>query len=323
MRSTRLAVALIMIGALSMPIPAASAAPFHCIGAPLDEPNGGFYPEQRQFVESQSWWRPGPGQAVTAASDNGHAHLGACIPERETLSSGNVDFSVRLILHDNPGVMTQTSLVFKGNDYETTVNTATYSSFRCTVPGNCTKWVSLTAPVASFNHSGLQEIRIRGGAKELSVNGSGREMKISLNWQVNIQNGKSVSNVSRFPWLRGKGWYSHALYCESAFLSQPIPDSAVSGTWSPQVHQLTHSSDASLPVTYHSVRLDPDFHAIPPVPGTILSDGAGQLLDTTFAIDTTVLSNGVHKLFQRADCRDDSLTSTNSGVLVIPFEVRN
>jgi hypothetical protein len=322
MRCIRLVVALIMMAALSMPI-SASAASFHCVGAPVDEPNAGLYPEQRQFVENQAWWRPGPGQAVTAASDNGHAHLGACIPERETLSSGSVSFAVRLIMHDNPGVMTQTSLVFKGTDYETTVNKAIYSSFRCAVPGNCTKWISLTAPVSSFNHSGLQEIRIRGGANEPAVNGSAREMKVSLNWQVYVQNGKSVSNVSRFAWLRGKGWYTGGLYCESAFLSEPIPDAAVSGAWTPKVHQLTHTTDASAPVTYHTVRLDPDFHAMPPVPGTILSDGAGELLDTAFGIDTTQLTNGVHKLFQRADCRVDSLGSTNSGVLVVPFQVSN
>ncbi len=314
-----LVAALLALPLLQSP---AQAESFHCIGAPADEPNGGLYPEQREFVENQAWWKPGPGQAVTAGSDQGHAHLGACIPERETLSSSSVSFAARLILHDNPGVITSLSLVFKGNDYETTVNKASFSSFRCPVPGNCTKWATLSGPVSSFEHSGLQEIRIRGGVNEPSVNGSSREMKVSINWQTYVQNGKSTRNVSRFPWLRGKGWYTHALYCESAYLSV-LPDAPVSGTWSPSVHQLGHSTDESLPVAHHSVRIDPDFHADPAIPGMILSDGEGPLPDTVFSIDTTQLSNGVHRLFQRADCRDDSLASTNSGVLVVPFEVMN
>ena len=35
----------------------------------------------RVFAESQSWWKPAPG-APDTATDFGHVHLGACIPER-------------------------------------------------------------------------------------------------------------------------------------------------------------------------------------------------------------------------------------------------
>ena len=74
-------------------------------------------------------------------------------------------------------------------------------------------------------------------------------------------------------------------------------------------------------MTHHSVRIDPDFHAQPPVPGALLVDGAGGWAGSA-AIDTTLLTNGRHRLVLRADC-DDPRGSTNSGVLVVTFTVAN
>jgi hypothetical protein len=71
-------------------------------------------------------------------------------------------------------------------------------------------------------------------------------------------------------------------------------------------------------VTRHNVLLDPDFHAEPPVPGTVIRQGPGPLPPTTLSISAPP---GLHRLHQRADCRDDQLDSTNSGVLVTPFVV--
>jgi hypothetical protein len=263
--------------------------------------------------------------------------MGACIPERETLSSGNLTISLRLLLHDNPGKWNYVSMVYKGTDYETTVQRcyliATAADFTCPSadpstgkgnwtcpqPTNCAKWVTFSWPISAFNHSGLQEVRFRGFIPEPgSV-----EMRTNLNWQIYIQNGKSTSNVTREPTTRGKGWYTHALYCESSHNSVPLPDSAVSGTWSPTLEQTTHSTDASLPVTHSFITLDPDFHADPPVVGTVLHDADGEFGPASVPIDTTTLTNGTHRLYQKADCRDDSLGSTNSGVLVVPFVVAN
>lgn len=311
--------------------PAQAAVP--CMAALPEDTTA--YAETRQFVENQSWWMPGPGQADNSATNHGHAHMGACIPERETITSGNLTLNVRVIMHDNPGKWNYVSMVFKGTDYETTVQKCylrqTMTNFTCptansstskgdwTCVGTCTRWVRFTAPISSFNHAGLQEVRLRGFVPEPGS----KEMRTNLNFQVYIQNGKSTANVTREPQLRSKGWYTHSLYCEASVNSVPIPNGPVSGTWSPVLEQTTHTSDGSLPVTHSFVSLDPDFHAVPPVQGTIIHSANGGYGPVATSINTTTLTNGVHKLYQRADCRDDSLGSTNSGVLVIPFNVSN
>jgi hypothetical protein len=308
---------LVMLAALLVPVTPVAVAGVACIGAPANNPAAA-YPEQRQFVENQSWWTPGPGQT---GPNQGHIHVGACIPEREKLSA-NFTMHVRVVLHDNPGRGNYVSMVFKGPSYETTVQKLSLGGMSCPV-GTCERWLTFTGNIASFQQAGLQEIRFRAYIPEPSVNGQTREMRANLNFQVYVSNGKVRADVTRMPWVRGKGWYTHTLYCEASLRDVPIPDGPVSGVWRPTVAQATHSTDTSLPVTHHTVRLDPNFHASPPDGGMVLVDGDGALAPTQLAIDTTTLANGTHKLFQRADCRDDSLDSSNRGVLVVPFVVSN
>ena len=309
---------------------AAKAAPGLCMGAPAAD--GTVYGESRQFVDTQSWWMPDVDQANNAITNTGHLHLGACIPERETISSGNVTVNVRVILHDNPGTADYVAMVFKTADRETTVQKcylrAAAPDFSCPAPsgsgsgdftctGTCERWLTFSAPISKFNHSGLQDVRFRGFVYEPD----GNEMRANFNWQVNIQNGRSASDVSRDAFLRGKGWYTHAGYCEASLRTVPLPDGPVSGIWSPVADLASHGG--SRPATHSFISIDPDFHAVPANPGRVLWDSAGPYGPGPVAIDTTTLANGVHKLHLRTSCRDDKLGSTNSGVTVVPFTVAN
>jgi hypothetical protein len=272
------------------------------------------YPEARVYVSSQAWWTRFPGQTGT---DFGHVHQEACIPERQTMST-DFDIDLRLIMHDNPGTYSSFDLVTKGVGYETTVQRFTVSGFTCPI-GTCERWLHFTVHMSEFQESGLQEVRFR----TFVDTPDGNRMHASTNWQLYINNGRPRNDVSRFPFLRNKGWYGDnplAGYCEAGLTSTPIPKSPVSGTWTPSVRIVTHSTDASFPVTNHTVTLDPDFHAEPPMPGTVLKQGAGEF-EGPVAIDTTKLANGTHKLHLRADCRAGN--STNSGVGVISFQVQN
>ena len=67
-------------------------------GAPPAD--GTEYGETRQFVDTQAWWVPDIDQANNSITNTGHVHLGACLPERETISSGNLTVKVRVILHE-------------------------------------------------------------------------------------------------------------------------------------------------------------------------------------------------------------------------------
>lgn len=270
------------------------------------------YPEPRVFVEDQAWWSQTPGEA---GSDFGHAHMGACIPERETLTR-DTTFNVRVILHDNPGKVKYGALVVKGADYETTVyKTGTeLAGFTCP-RGTCEKWVTFPLDLSSFERSGLQEVRFRLFIREPD----GLEMHTSLNWQVNVQNGAPRQDVTRRPWLRGKGWYTGAGYCEAVLTSVPVPDAPLTWTWSPALRMMWDGDSTDLPVSGHSVTLDPDFHRSPPEQGTVLEDGPGPW-EGNVVIDPLRLSPGRHRLVSRADCADPR-GSTNSGVLVVMFNV--
>src|SRR5438128_2699874 len=272
------------------------------------------YPEARVYVSSQAWWTRFPGQTGT---DFGHVHQEGCIPEHQTMSS-DFDIDLRLIMHDNPGTYSNFDLVTKGVSYETTVQSFTVPGFTCPV-GTCERWLHFTVHMSDFQESGLQEVRFRTFVNTPD----GNKMHASTNWQVYINNGRPRSDVSRFPFLRNKGWYGDnplAGYCEAGLTSTPIPRSPISGTWTPTVRIVTHSTDASFPVTNHIVTLDPDFHMEPPMLGTVLQEGAGGF-EGPVSIDTRALSNGTHKLFMRADCRAGN--STNSGVGGIFFRVQN
>ena len=337
-RSLALVIAVLLACALmpTLGAGAAKAAGGPCIGAPGADTTA--YAETRQFVDTQAWWMPDIDQANNSVTNNGHVHLGACIPERETISSGNVTVNVRVILHDNPGTANYVSMVFITSGTETVVQKcylrASAANFTCPGPsstgkgdfvctGTCERWLTFSQPISAFKHAGLQEIHLRAFVPEPN----GNEMRASVNWQTHIQNGKSQSNASRYTFLRGKGWYTHSAYCEASVRSVPIPDGPVSGIWKPAVGLTTHP-DNSLPATHSFISIDPDFHADPPNRGTVLWDAAGPYGPGPFgaapiSIDTRTLANGVHKLHLRTSCRDNTLGSTNSGVTVIPFTVAN
>jgi hypothetical protein len=306
---------LVVIG-MAGTAPAASASPGEqaCIGAPADNPVA-TYAETRHFVDAQAWWVPAPGQI---GKNFGHAHVGACVPERETMTGSSFPLDIKLQLHDNPAKKTSTypglSIVVKGGSYETTIQKHNFPGWTCPA-GTCLKWVRTTIPLSAFGASGLQEMRFRFFVDEPD----GNRMIANMNWQLTIDNGKARKDVTRMPWLRGKGWYTHALYCETQ-IRTPLPDVPVASPWRPLVAMETHSEDASLPVTEHYALLDPDFHASPAVPGTPIHVGSGPLAPTTLDV---AASPGLHRLHQRADCRDDAtgFDSTNSGVLVVPFHV--
>jgi len=308
---------LIVLLALAAVAPASASAqpgPQSCIGAPARQP-ASTYNETRQFVDFQTWWLTTPG---AVGANFGHAHVGACIPERESMQGATIPLDIRLILHDNPA-RTDTqypglSIVLKGTSQETTIAKFNYPGWTCPV-GTCERWVHYDLPQASFTNSGLQEIRFRFYVDEPD----GNRMIASGNWQTTINNGKPRADVTRQAYLRGKGWYSGSGYCETSVRSVPLPDTAITATtWSPKVSQVWHGTSADLPVSGHDDRFDADVHA--GIPGTTLTSGIGPLGAAPLSVPTGAMSAGLHKLNTRADCKDPR-GSTNSGVLVVPFMV--
>jgi len=284
--------------ALAVPHAALAADPVNCVG----------YAQSRQFVEAQSWWKQ-PGRPPA------HAHLGACIPERENHYRGIV-LNVRMVMHNMPPAakFRYLSVVVMGPDYEITLASLD-PDFRC-APGvtTCEAWHTFRVPLSAFRHSGLQELRLRGSISPVN----NKDVRPSLNWQTYIWNGRSRSGVTRRPYLRGKGWYTGHGYCEADYRSDktPLPDAPVSGSWTPLLRMIDHGPGDVDP-TFHTVRLDPNFHMGDP--GILLRQGPGGWGGYQ-RIDTDTLAAGRHKLFMRTDCANAS--GKNSGVLVVGFSSR-
>jgi len=156
-------------------------------------------------------------------------------------------------------------------------------------------------------------------------------MTASANWQFTLDR-PSVSTVSSFTrnaYTRGKGWYSKpgslstGGYCEADFTSVPLPDSPISGIWTPTVKMVWHGGTEDPTVTSHEVRLDPDFHATPINEGIIIRQANGEF-NGSISIDTRTLTNGTHKLFLRSICNDKyNRGSAIHGIQIIPFNVAN
>jgi hypothetical protein len=270
------------------------------------------YPEPRIFVESQSWWMRTPGASGT---EFGHMHLGACMPYHQRLS-GIVGVDVRVILHDNPGAFDYLNPVLVSNGQELSLPHVLGPHGMTCPTSTCTSWVHLDVDTRLLLSDGLDELRLRAYTNEPD----GNIMHASINTLAYFDNGYPVSNLDRRPYQRGKGWYTGSGYCEADVLSD-LPAGPVSGTWTPLLQIVDHGAVDDLPVTHSSVRLDPDFHATPVIPGTILVDASVPWVGSV-TIDTTSLVNGTHRLVLRADC-DDPRGSTNSGVLVVVFTVAN
>jgi hypothetical protein len=298
----RLLALIAILAVIVLPVPAAAAPdPLTCSG----------YPQPRVFTEAQAWWITTPGKTGT---NFGHMHVGACLPSEQTVS-GVIGIDVRIILHDNPGSFDYWNPVLKSDSQELSLAHVTNLHGLTCPSGTCTGWSHADVDTRLLTYDGRQELRIRA----YTNTPDGNVMHSSVNVWMVLANGGTVNNGDYFPFERGKGWYTGSGYCEATLVSK-VPTAAVSGTWTPTVRMINHAD--SLAVTHHTVRIDPDFHAVPPVPGTIINDGSGQLAQTTLNINTTALANGLHKLHLRADC-DDPRGSTNSGVLVVPFTVAN
>jgi hypothetical protein len=262
------------------------------------------YPEPRMFLESQSWWTQTPGRQ---GNNFGHIHVGTCFPYKQRVS-GIVNFDLRVIIHDNPGtayllrVMTEDSVLYQKS-----------ISLKCPVPGSCTFWFPISADTAKASHDGRNELRMSVKLKEPD----GKVMFNSSGWQVYLENGKALRDYRSSDMTEARGWYTDVEYT-NARLDSDIPRSSVSGLWTFKVSLKPGSG--GLPVTYHRVILDPNFHE--GIPGTTVKQGTGPY-SGTITIDTRKLANGKHKLVLKSDAADSASGSTNSGLLVVPFSVRN
>ncbi|MDX8500757.1 hypothetical protein RFM99_20350 [Mesorhizobium sp. VK4C] len=100
------------------------------------------------------------------------------------------------------------------------------------------------------------------------------------------------------PYLRAKGSYTGAGYCEAS-LRQPVPDSLVTTLYSPGVAMVDHAEAGDLPVTHSIVLPDADFHN--GIAGVTIVEAAGSFGRARVPAGVGAAS-GVHRLIVKSDC---------------------
>lgn len=263
------------------------------------------YAEPRYFLDSQAWWVTTPGKA---GPDNGHLHTSLCFPLNQTVR-GVVPLDIRLTMHNNPGQLRSIAVqVF--TDKGATVVAQQKFTPALTCPTTCAWWVRLEADTTRVPYDGRQEWRIRPKVVELD----GKVMVGSTSYQTYLANGKPRNDYRSYDLIQGKGWYTGASYAV-ARLDGGFPTAPVHGLWT---IRFRCESDGP-PVRGCMALVDPDFHMGDF--GTVLLRQPAAY-NGALTIDTTLLSNGPHKLVIRTDAPNPA-GSTNSGVLGIPFVVSN
>ncbi len=293
------------LGMLAVTVPAQAQTavpdPLACTG----------YPQPRIFLQSEAWWEQTSGESGTAY---GHVDVGTCFPLGQTLT-GKVDFDVRVVLYDEPGELYTVELQLFGKKSGKVIASKSNLNVKCPGEEPCTLWYHLTGDTALYPLDGRQEFRFHALVKQPD----GKRTMPSTGWQASLKNGHPKQDYRKSDdFTEGRGWYTDEGYT-IARLTTPPPAQPVSGVWNFGVKLAPGSGGRQ--VDEHYVLVDPCFTCDTESYGHIIEEGSGSF-EGKLNIDTRNLANGYHVLLLRSDAPSPT-GSTLSGVLAIPFIVRN
>jgi hypothetical protein len=286
----------------------------------------------RVKVEAQGWWMERDGD-LTRTSHHGHLHAEALVPHQATVAgSFAIDLTVKL--HDTPGVVRSISSILKHAAGKTHTGDQYGLDFRCDVPGHCERTFRVVLDTTAAPVDGLTDVLIRPVADTPGVAGL-INMTATIQFTVNVQNGNPEPPFQYAEQLGGTGKYTEAGYASCVLSADDSRRLRVpkAGTWTPRLAHLS-TGDAQSPgwnITRSFVSVDPNLHGgdlgrvlrdvvVNPIGEDSLDGARGEV-----AIDTTRLSNGVHKLLCLSQAKTNLSLERRSltGVGVFFFEVRN
>jgi hypothetical protein len=253
-------------------------------------------------LESQTWWTPIAGAPDPA--EPGHVHTGACFPLKGTLS-GPASIDVVTQLHNNPSKLTLVRWS-DGSNVKQTIS----KSFSCPT-SQCAQTDTLTLDPAKFDYSGWREVRITSNTQTLD----GNRMYTTTRWCIFVVNGKPQSNYCgpSSPGRNGTaGWYTGVEYMNAYVDDATFPYGPV-GMGS----CMRMKGDRSTLF----VSLDPHWHNIPPDPGRVLYNGAGNNTWRTICLPSDLVPGSVHRVFERTDATGTTPVGTGSGVYTFPVVI--
>ncbi len=240
--------------------------------------------------EAQAWWM----------NDFGHVHLGFCAPKEQHIS-GRYAVKVRLVLHNNPGIL---ALLQAQIDDSTFVQTDKVG-VTCPVDQTCAWNDEVAIETSDFPNDGWHHLRIRAVVKEPD----GKELIATNFIPVYLNNGKPVADFrdstlgGTTDYLAGRGWYTDVNYTWSAIFNPPTAGERVNGIYTVTVRPVVTSNPQ--PISRFIVKLDGTHTSA----GETVYDGPGTSNKSmTLSIDTTKLANGWHSLLARTEAGNQAST---------------
>lgn len=264
-------------------------------------------PPGRVNFESRGWWTP----AGVHIDEYRGIDIEMCFPTGGTLS-GNVPFLLHVQLRDNPAVINFLRIAIADSGGN---SNGFYQKVHLDPgPDGYGEWyIPAVVNTRVRGHDGWQEFRFTAN---VSSDPDHNRHYQSTGLQANLQNGlPEQGTYRRNPWWESRGWYESTGYTNVRLFQVP-PTAPVSGNWAVR----WSCSPTGSPATYHALYVDANTHAIPMVLPRKYSEGTGAFNGTT-NIDTTALSNGLHKLLLRCDARIGA--GTDSALTQILFRVNN
>lgn len=327
-------------------VSAKGATLYPCAGAPADAPQT-MYPEKRYYLETQAWWTPMPGHTMDEPFQDrtGHVHVSACVPLYQTVSGGTLHLDLKWQEHMMQGVNGQYAPlplnfnvniegVFKGPYLRGPLGL--WPGVPCTTM-QCEGWVSFDfdysqAPSGWGNLNPFIQDYFTDCPDTLNC----RQLRTLTHWPVNFVTSNppstSPSVLTADAYTGGESWFTADTTGNgSNYARAMVARSEIAKLWNSDTGQLVPKSGI-FHITIEGEKdgsralIDPKLHNMPPILGTVVMDDPPATGDWAYknydlAIDTTQLTDGVHRLFFQNIFKRSS--GEQSGVAVLPFLVAN
>jgi len=300
------------------------------------------YAQPRVYLENQSWWEPQNGPfSHPGTGRQGHIHIETCFPAyRHFNGTETLTFDLTIRLHDAPGQLMDITAQAYGDEAVRATVPKSQLQVRCPV-ADCVFERRVTLNLSQAQYSGLHTISF--SARYLNEPGADgvRHPQLTLPaWPIYLDNGKPAPPAgsvlagavrdANHVGLTGDSLYPDSQegdYAGVGIAEADVPwDSTlrfrpISGVWRPLVFFEKDTGFAYV---------DPALHANPRNTGKVVYEGVGFGWGTAgrnrLAVDTTQLSDGVHRLLVgtcNANIVAGSDRGDHCGTQVVRFLVDN
>ena len=276
-------------------------------------------------MENQSWWEPQAGPpSHPGTGKQGHIHVEMCFPLYQTFgATGTIGLDVTVRLHNMPGTLDRLIADTYG-DFR--YQALTDIDWQCP-SADCARTFRIEVPLDRMRYSGLHALMVEAYVR----NADGKVQFTVPRWPVYLDNGKPPPPLGSIAYQTARRIETKGVMADSSYQAgaggsyAAVSIRRADYPWDPTSGQMIPQSGVWTPEVFFEqdtgfAYLDAALHATPPTK-TVVYEGLGFLGQDFFRpleIDTTKLTNGVHKLLI-GTCNTLPAEGDHCGTQVIRF----